>query len=157
MAKRSTVLLLFCVMLSACTEEGVVISDVVGDWEMADDSRKDLVPQYMNCSTIVRLHSSGVLELVELPIRKSITEDRKHTQLITGSGKWELTTNVDWRTDIRFKIEKLEKGDLGDLPYYRSFPFHKAGSGSYIYYYQGDPDSSPRIKLVKKGSGAACR
>ncbi|MBU0982484.1 MAG: hypothetical protein KKA42_01340 [candidate division Zixibacteria bacterium] len=136
--------------MTGCTQREITNEDVIGTWRLDDDSRKHLSGELQDCEAEMLLGRDGSLSVVAFPWPDVFSIEDCPIQLVTATGKWKIVHNVRGRTDVTLIIEHVTAGDFDELPIPHSFIYGGSGSGAYIYFYLGDPDSAPRIKFVRQ-------
>jgi hypothetical protein len=149
MKLKSIIWLLVLATICGCGDPIKDPSELVGTWELTEESREYLSKEFGMSATTVVLDSSGLFTVQNFPQMKTYSDYKTDVSGLSGRGKWKLSRDTIRQIVILWFSEFIEGSTATRVSYGEELFIDRFSGELILYLHLGDPDSAPRIEFTR--------
>src|SRR5687767_2999801 len=136
MSRLLTIVTLVLVGILGCNRAATE-SDVIGTWVISAESRQQYLPAaQQKASATIFLDGNGSFVATELPEDLLYGPPEAAEGLVTGSGRWKLTSR-GYLQEIQLDFYSIAVGQRAPVPYGTQLNVSRGWSTIGLFYFQG--------------------
>src|SRR5258706_1167130 len=139
--------------LVGCTETKITPTDLIGNWDVTEDTQRHLPAQFRTVSSRITIAENGTFSAIQVPSSIINMSEEKRVEFVNGAGSWKLNSD-DTKQNLLLLFKSIEGAKSAEVPFGTQVEIAHVGAKIVLFYFQGDPDEAKRIKFEKKAFGA---
>jgi hypothetical protein len=136
-----------CFLTIGCAEKKFERSELIGEWQLVKAVRS---PEIERQATMAfQLREDGRFSAINFPRDMFFSSPQRRSFISSSAGRWKLGESENGVPTVDLVFEKAT-GLEGRLPYGVRFFLSAHHGRPMLSFYQGDPDSDPRLDFERE-------